>query len=177
MWTFEDWVVKTRLLQVDAYGSDPELLDGKEFADFVMWNVLAAEDELHEMLAEIPWKPWSTRRERPDQDARDRAVNEIVDVMHFLGNLLVALHATGDELTKRYEEKMTVNYRRMERGYDASEKCSNCHRDYNEAGGQVAGTRLCTVCFEDSAEGEESGGRRLPGSRGSVHPGNEASRL
>ena len=40
----------------------PADLRGEERATFVTWNMFAIEDELHEAIAEMGWKPWATSR-------------------------------------------------------------------------------------------------------------------
>ena len=128
---FGDWIEKTRALQVDAYGQDPADLEGEELANFLRWNFLASQVELAESLAELPWKPWSekhrARAERfrgtygvmPDAEhiARNAAVEEIVDVLHFVANILCALECDDGELNERYLFKMKINADRQTEGY------------------------------------------------------------
>lgn len=126
---FGDWISRTRELQVRAYGSDPGALTGEPWANFMRWNFLAAMAELAESLAELPWKPWSAKHRARLEDprnvedmareieARDRAVEEIVDVLHFAANILCALECSDEELNERYEAKMALNAARQESGY------------------------------------------------------------
>jgi hypothetical protein len=128
-WSFEEWLMRTWVLQREAFGVDPYVLKGKEREEYVRWNVLAAEDELHEALGEISWKPWASK----EFFNRDQFVGELVDVLHFVANLLVVSQVTGDELTARYSGKQQKNRDRQSEGYDGvSGKCPGCKRDLQE---------------------------------------------
>lgn len=135
---FETWLSTTRELQIESYGHDPTTLEGEEFATFVTWNSWAAVSELVEMMDELDWKPWAKLRGRPEQEARDRAVGEVVDVLHFVGNLAVALGLTDAELSQAYARKVQINRERMRNkpeGYDArGTKCPHCKRALDDVG-------------------------------------------
>lgn len=111
---FEDWLLTTRVLQRQSFGRDPATLEGADAAEYVRWNTLAAVDELMEALHEVDWKPW-TVTEDGIRD-RDAFVDELVDVMHFVGNMLVAARCSDKELTQRYEAKQQKNRDRMASG-------------------------------------------------------------
>lgn len=128
-WTFEEWIMRTRVLQREAFGVDPVKLEGKEREEYIRWNVLAAEDELHEALGEVSWKPWASK----EYFNRDEFVGELVDVLHFVGNLLAVAQVTGTELTTRYSGKQQKNRDRQRDGYDGvTGKCPGCKRDLLE---------------------------------------------
>ena len=114
--TFGDWLNETLDLQRSAFDTNPPELEGIARADYVRWNVLAAVDELTEFLNEVQWKPWAKAQGAVFD--RGAAVGEIVDVMHFIANLLCTLGVTGEELTNAYLEKMGVNKQRQEDGYE-----------------------------------------------------------
>lgn len=129
-YSFADWIHSTAELQMQGYGCDPAALEGDDMAEFARWNVLATTDEMHEFLNEIGWKPWATSR----HVNRDQAVGEIVDALHFIGNLLRMLNVTGRELTSRYKAKQLINLERQLAGYDGvSTKCPSCKRDLAES--------------------------------------------
>lgn len=112
---------RQRELQVGSYGEDPAELEGQPLADFVIWNVVAATDELHEALHEVKgWKPWSTRQPSSLLSAEEREdfVEELVDALHFLGNLFLAAGVDDDELWAKYHGKAAVNAERQVEGYD-----------------------------------------------------------
>jgi hypothetical protein len=129
-YTFSQWLDSTTELQIGAYGQDPAALEGKERKHWFETNVLAATDELHEFLNEVPWKPWASHM----QENREAAVNEIVDAMHFISNLLATFNVTGPELTAAYKAKQIRNAQRQVEGYTGLEKCPGCHRDKAEVG-------------------------------------------
>lgn len=110
---FFDWLYDTRELQVEAFGVNPGLLEGGEFAEYIRWNTLAAQVELSEFVQELEWKPWRDGNGRPSPEARERAVEELVDVLHFIANLLVANRVSGHELTRAYRAKQQVNRERQ----------------------------------------------------------------
>jgi hypothetical protein len=120
---FGTWLTETLDLQIDAYGVDPGELTGGAFAEFIRWNVLAADHELHEFMDHTQWKPWSNRR--GEIRDRDGAVEELVDVLHFIANLSVAMGITTAELNRVYEHKMAVNKQRQLDNYDSFGKSEN----------------------------------------------------
>jgi hypothetical protein len=87
--------------------------------DFLDWNVTAAIQELAEVREEFSWKPWAT--DEPFVN-RDRVRDEVVDVMHFLGNILVAIGVTDEELAEAYQAKQEKNRLRKESGSYSARK-------------------------------------------------------
>lgn len=88
-------------------------------------NTYAAEDELHELLAETSWKPWA-KGDRLDLEA---ARGEFIDVWHFVLNIANILGLDEDAIAERYAKKRGVNIARQEAGYDGvSTKCPGCKR-------------------------------------------------
>lgn len=127
------WLESTRKLQEEAFGKDFSApFDPDEFADAVIENHSALVVELGEFMNEVGWKPWTTPRGWVNRDA---AVGELVDVAHFLANLLVRLDVTDDEWESRYQVKQEVNRIRQRSGYDGvSNKCPSCHRATDDPG-------------------------------------------
>ena len=113
---FEGWLWSTRKLQEGYFGVDYDKLQStpNDLADYLMWNNLAARDELSEVLQEISWKPWSKVRGTFD---KERVLDECVDVLHFVANTMVACGITDTELDEAYFDKMEENRRRMTEGY------------------------------------------------------------
>ena len=72
--------------------------------------------EVGELGQEIDWKYWSEGR---GEFNRDRVIEEAVDVLHFLGNILLWAGVHSAELTEAYVVKMQENIRRQADGYDA----------------------------------------------------------
>lgn len=127
-------------LQKDSFGVDPDDLSNEERIEFIKNMVLAATDELHEALNEVGWKPWASSR----HINRDAYVGELIDVMHFLVNLFLAVGATADEVEYRYQEKADKNARRQLDGYDGvTGKCPECRRAYDDIGVTCTATEGC----------------------------------
>lgn len=103
-------------LQREAYGQNPPSLQGEDLAEYLRDNVLALEDEAHELLREAPgWKPWS-RRECSIPN-RERYAGEVADLLHFVANLALVIGMDDEELEARYLEKNALNAQRQEEGY------------------------------------------------------------
>lgn len=144
---FNNWLSKTKQLQVDVYNADyskfhsdsPENLN--ELIEYIRWNMLAIDDELAEVRKAISWKPW--QHDEPYAD-RKEIVKECVDVLHFVANILCAAGATDEELDAEYLAKMQKNADRQKNGYrvlDPGVKCSMCSRaldDYDVTSCPVA---------------------------------------
>lgn len=106
------WLAETEKLQREAYGQDPGELMGPELADFIIWNHTALVKEAGEALDEVAWKPWASSGYRGRMN-RERYLDELVDVGHFLGNLAVAARCTDEEWEQRYITKMSLNRQRQ----------------------------------------------------------------
>src|SRR5580765_6281021 len=122
-------------LQLDHMADDPRSLHGDEMADFMRWNAFALEDEIHEAMAEVGWKPW-TKSRHVNEEA---FLKEMVDAFHFFMNMLICAmpNDTPAEIATRfmlaYVAKNAVNAQRQANGYDGiSTKCPQCHRELSE---------------------------------------------
>jgi dimeric dUTPase (all-alpha-NTP-PPase superfamily) len=149
---FSDWLIETKELQEQFYGKKFEDFDHDELVQWVRINILAAEDELHEALGEISWKPWA----KSEFFNREAYLGEIVDVLHFVGNLLVGAGITDAELNEAYLDKMERNRQRQRTGYTGLDKCMRCKRAVDDIvahGGKIAevddqGNGYCDQCME-----------------------------
>jgi hypothetical protein len=85
-----------------------------------------------EGMHEFDWKPW-VKTELGFLN-RDAFVGEMIDVLHFVANMLVAAGCTDDELSNKYAEKQQKNRDRMASGgYSAIKpRCPYCGRNYDE---------------------------------------------
>lgn len=111
--------------QLDHHGMNFKTLTDEERIEAVRWNMLALQDELHEALAEVGWKPWATSR----HINREAYIAELVDAWHFFMNLLLLVDATEDEIRSGYYAKRLRNNKRQAEGYDGvSDKCRECGR-------------------------------------------------
>lgn len=113
-------------LQRETYGAHPgDIVDPIERIQFFKDMKLALQDELHEALAEIGWKPWATSKHFNEEAVQ----GELVDAMHFFMNLCMAANMTPEMLFEKYQAKRLKNIKRQEEGYDGvSTKCANCGR-------------------------------------------------
>lgn len=121
---FGQWIEKTKYLQEEFYGHKFEDFTHQELVEWIRINVLAAEDELHEALGEVSWKPWASAQ----FFNREAYLGEIVDVLHFIGNLVAGAGITDEELNTAYLEKMERNRQRQREGYTGVAKCVKCKR-------------------------------------------------
>ncbi len=111
MMTFAAWLVMTKQLQTALHGADPGAFQGPDRASYIRYNTLAAVAELMEFLNETRWKPWQSD---PGEVIRsDAALEELVDVLHFIANLLVSLQVSPDDLSEAYLAKHRMNYKRL----------------------------------------------------------------
>ena len=83
---------------------------------------LHAEQELHEMLRELPYfKHWSKKSMEMNVIERKTAFRkaqlEYADFFHFVINLALALGLTAQDLFAIYAEKNDINRARQETGY------------------------------------------------------------
>lgn len=119
-------------LQRDAYGFDFEKLTTAERIQYVRDQHQAIIVELCEALDEVSWKPWTTGKPVINRDA---FVGELVDVLHFWLNMVIAVSGSStyvevaDEIFTRFALKNRVNAQRQVDGYDGvSTKCGICKR-------------------------------------------------
>lgn len=104
---FGEWLTAQERLQREVFEVEPF----SEGIEYLRWNVLAAVTELVEVLNETNWKPWSTSA---GVGLQADFVEELVDVLHFVGNLALWAGIRGPELTEKYQAKLEENARRQE---------------------------------------------------------------
>lgn len=131
-------------LQRDTYGKSPYAIHSMdERIQFIKDMNLALQDELHEFLGEIGWKPWATSR----HVNYDSAQSELVDAFHFFMNLCMAVDMDADMLFERYKKKRLKNIKRQEAGYDGVDgKCPTCHRALDDDGVRCGRTETGWFC-------------------------------
>lgn len=95
-----------------AWGRQVDHTDPEAVSKYVREVVLCATDELHEVLAEVHWKPWKEARGIKDV-AKYRS--EMADVMHFVLDLYLAAGLTGEDIVMDY---MTKHYTNISRTTD-----------------------------------------------------------
>jgi dUTPase len=98
------WLREVRQLQERTFGYDFAAIaaDSAELAKFLTWNAFAAFVEVAEASVEFSWAPWA--RDEPFAN-RERIRDEVIDVLHFLGNALVAIGVDDEELAAAYSIK------------------------------------------------------------------------
>lgn len=120
-----------RMLELQAsfqHRVDPrfESDDLKERAAFIRDHFVYLDQELQEMLYEIPyfknWKDYSKMTDEEVIKAYDTAKEELVDSMHFFMNMMLGLHMSVDEMYEGYLLKNKENIRRQDEGYDHTMK-------------------------------------------------------
>lgn len=83
---------------------------------YIKEYILHCEDEMHEMLRELPffklWKVYHVDY-KTQEDMYLKAKQEWVDVLHFFLNVTIALGFTADELFDMYCLKNNINYDRQ----------------------------------------------------------------
>lgn len=119
------WLQSTKKLQEETYNyffDEDDLIQYHllpRVAQYLDWNVTAAVQELAEVREEFSWKPWAV--DEPFVN-RERILNEYVDVLHFIGNSLVSLSITDEELWEAYRQKQAINRSRAASGVYSAKK-------------------------------------------------------
>lgn len=120
----------TDLYEAFSNGGDLAEINTPPAINFLHWNVTALTDELHELLAEIGWKPWAKSRHINTEAAR----GEAIDALHFLLNIFLVLGMDSTDILIAYHAKHQKNAKRQEEGYDGvSTKCPGCKRALDDA--------------------------------------------
>ena len=108
-------------LQRDVEGIWGRLVDPADPAavsKYIREVVLCATDELHEVLAEVHWKPWKSSHGIKDMS---KYREEMADVLHFILDLYLAAGLTGQDIVLDYVAK---HYENLERNKSASYRAS-----------------------------------------------------
>lgn len=118
------WLESTDKLQRETYGygnlyEGARLGEDGSTADYLNWNATAAVQEMAEVREEFSWKPWA--KDEPFVN-RDRVRDEIIDTLHFLGNMLTVIGVTDLELAIHYQIKQDINRQRAASGTYSAKK-------------------------------------------------------
>lgn len=120
-----------KLAEVLSDGKRLRELEGEERVDAIRTTILALEDELHEVLLGVGWKPWATSRHVDEEITK----HECVDVLFFWLQLAALLHLDAYEILRIYGEKYTRNIERHTQGYDGvTGKCKSCGQSFDDDG-------------------------------------------
>ena len=137
--TLEDLYNLQKDIQENVYGYDFDQLRSKplnEFRQFFDWNYHAIQDELRETFDALGgikdgigngvWKPWkkSYHEKAPEMSFNSLSESdkkelqmELIDIQHFLFNMMLASGLTPADLMNMYFAKNKENRERQKRGY------------------------------------------------------------
>lgn len=117
------WLGSTEVLQRESFGFDWEKIGRTpaNVAASLKDNTFAAHVELSEASVEYSWKHWAVDESFVN---RDRVLAELVDVGHFVANMLIALGVDDVEWETAYRAKQDKNRRRMATGTYSAKKGS-----------------------------------------------------
>ena len=137
--TLEDLYNLQKDIQENVYGYDFNQLRSKplnEFRQFFDWNYHAIQDELRETFDALGgikdgigngvWKPWkkSYHEKAPEMSFNSLSESdkkelqmELIDIQHFLFNMMLASGLTPADLMNMYFAKNKENRERQKRGY------------------------------------------------------------
>lgn len=93
------------------WGRLPDPENPENVSEYVRQVVLCLEDELHEALAHVHWKPWKTPRGFKN---RGEYRAELADVLHFVLDLYLAAGLTGEDIYQDYLAKHNENLKRRD---------------------------------------------------------------
>ena len=95
-------------------------VEEQDRTQYVMNNMLYTEAEGHEFLREIEgfksWKHYDWSAEEKEEHYK-AALEEFVDMLHFVLNIALAMGFSADEIYESYIAKNIVNHRRQDNGY------------------------------------------------------------
>lgn len=125
--------------QENVYGYDFANLSLGEIKDFWLWNTRAIDDEISEAydalggvsnngetsIGNAVWKPWKSNYKKgydmkisdlSEDDVKELKM-ELVDIQHFLFNMMISVGMNAEELYNFYLSKNKENIRRANSGY------------------------------------------------------------
>lgn len=135
--TLADLMMLQKEIQENVYGYDFKQLQSnmKELVDFWKWNQLAIQSEIMEAfdalggikdgVGSASWKPWKKENKNminkslsnlSDGDLKELKM-ELIDIQHFLFNLMLSVGMTPQEVFNYYYSKNKENIERQKRGY------------------------------------------------------------
>ena len=95
----------------ERWGRSVDPSDPEAVSKYIREVILCATDELHEVLAEVHWKPWKDSR---GIKSMDNYREEMADVLHFILDLYLAAGLTGRDIVADYVSKHYTNLGRTE---------------------------------------------------------------
>jgi hypothetical protein len=133
----ELWTLQKNIQEnVYGYNMSDYQKDNSKLLSFLHMNKHAIIDEMHEMLNALGghslnmgdgsfWKPWKKNHKIVMDNSFENLSNEdklevhyeIIDQLHFILNICIALDLTPDKIVNLYIAKNKENIKRQERGY------------------------------------------------------------
>lgn len=112
-----DMLARQRVFHQRLVDAHPERWGGT--ADVLKEQVVMLVAEAVELLNWLPWKRHKEEYQRAlTQEERDAAVEEVVDILHFVLNCFHVLGVTsGREIYALYRAKHAINNERQDGGY------------------------------------------------------------
>lgn len=101
-----------------VWGRLPDPKNPDQVSTYIREVILCATDELHEVLAEVHWKPWKDARGIKDIS---KYRGEMADVLHFILDLYLAGGISGREIIVDY---MTKHYENLARNKSTAYRAS-----------------------------------------------------
>lgn len=94
----------------------------KEKCDILKDDIYNLEEELHELMRELPNKHWKKYPQAfiedwLNEEHREKTLTEYVDALHFFMNIGLILGFTADEVFCSYVKKNKINHKRQDNGY------------------------------------------------------------
>lgn len=116
-------------MQRDVYGIDYKALTDAERVSHFKEMYIALDDEMHEALGEMGWKPWASSK----HFNKAAVQGELIDAWHFFMNLMMIAGMTPEDLFENYQTKRAKNIKRQEENYDGvTTKCRGCKRAFDD---------------------------------------------
>jgi hypothetical protein len=125
--------------QEKTYGYNFKDMTLGDVKDFWLWNTRALEDEISEAydalggisntgensIGNAVWKPWKSNYKNGysmkisdlSEEDRKELKMELVDIQHFLFNMMISVGMTPEELYNYYVSKNIENIRRQQNNY------------------------------------------------------------
>lgn len=86
-----------------------------ELRDMNNTLIAALHNEVTELQESTPWKPWRPIDYKPTD--MDNMAEEVVDILFFLGAFMENNGLSWEAVENAFNEKMRINYERIETGY------------------------------------------------------------
>ncbi|MDR2664386.1 MAG: dUTPase [Puniceicoccales bacterium] len=99
-------------------GIEPDTFTDEERKNWILDYARAMQQEIAELVDSLPWKWWAKYQRFDLQNARV----EVVDILHFLISMAIALGMDADDLYEKFCKKNEVNHMRQDGGYEKKDR-------------------------------------------------------